>query len=228
MNTAELKRRMQGAVAALKGELSGLRTGRASSSLLEPIHVDAYGASMPLNQVGSISVPEPRMLSVQVWDKALVSAVDRAIREANLGLNPMTEGATIRLPIPPLNAERRAELAKAAHKYAEHARVAVRNVRRDGNELLKKIEKDGDMSEDDGRKNTAKVQELTDRLIKELDQVLVAKEAEIKQVCLPMFLSPQVSLSTSRRNKSSPPWPRRWLRTHTTSCRRDSIGKEFV
>ena len=132
MNTAELKRRMQGAVSVLKGELAGLRTGRASSSLLEPIHVDAYGSSMPINQVASISVPEPRMLSVQVWDKALVSAVDRAIREANLGLNPIMEGTLLRIPIPELNAERRQEMVKIAHKYAEQARIAVRHVRRDG------------------------------------------------------------------------------------------------
>ena len=138
MNTAELKRRMQGAVAALKGELSGLRTGRASSSLLEPIHVDAYGASMPLNQVGSISVPEARMLSVQVWDKALVSAVDRAIREANLGLNPIMDGTTLRIPLPELNEQRRKELVKIAHTYTENAKVAVRHVRRDAMDLLKK------------------------------------------------------------------------------------------
>ncbi len=178
----ELERRMRGAMDALKKDFSGLRTGRASVHLLDPVQVNVYGARMPLNQCATVSTPDARTISVSVWDRSQVQAVEKAIREANLGLNPMTEGATIRLPIPPLNAERRAELAKAAHKYAEHARVAVRNVRRDGNELLKKIEKDGDMSEDDGRKNTAKVQELTDRLIKELDQVLVAKEAEIKQV----------------------------------------------
>ena len=155
---------------------------RASVNLLDPIHVSAYGASMPINQLATVSVPEPRMLSVQVWYRTTVQAVDRAIREANLGLNPVTDGALIRLPIPALNAERRQELVKVAHKYAESARVAVRNVRRDGMELLKKLEKDGQMSEDDHRKNSAKVQELTDKLIKDVDQTLVTKEAEIKQV----------------------------------------------
>ncbi|HEX9570076.1 MAG TPA: ribosome recycling factor, partial [Rhodospirillales bacterium] len=141
MDSDEIKRRMHGAVAALRTELGGLRTGRASTSLLEPIHVDAYGSSMALNQVGSVSVPEPRMLSVQVWDKALVSAVDRAIREANLGLNPIVDGTLLRIPIPALTAERRQELVKIAHKYAEQARVAVRHVRRDGLDTIKKTEK---------------------------------------------------------------------------------------
>jgi ribosome recycling factor len=181
MNTAELKRRMQGAVSALKGELSGLRTGRASSSLLEPIHVDAYGASMPLNQVGSISVPEPRMLSVQVWDKALVSAVDRAIREANLGLNPIMDGTLLRIPIPDLTADRRQELVKIAHKYAEQARVAVRHVRRDGHDELKK-DKSGGMSEDDLRRLTDQIQKMTDETISEIDAILATKEGEITQV----------------------------------------------
>jgi len=181
MNTAELKRRMQGAVSALKTELSGLRTGRASTSLLEPIHVDAYGSSMPLNQVGSVSVPEPRMLSVQVWDKALVSAVDRAIREANLGLNPITDGTLLRIPIPDLTADRRQELAKIAHKYAEQARIAVRQVRRDGHDTLKKESKSG-MSEDDQRKLTDLIQKMTDETIAEIDGMLMTKEAEIKQV----------------------------------------------
>jgi ribosome recycling factor len=137
---------------------------------------------MPLNQVATVSVPDARTISVQVWDKSQVQAVDRAIRESNLGLNPIAEGTLLRLPIPALNAERRSELAKVAHKYAEHARVGVRNVRRDGMELLKKLDKDGDMSEDEHRKNSTKVQELTDKLVKEIDQMLVAKEAEIKQV----------------------------------------------
>jgi ribosome recycling factor len=181
MNTAELKRRMQGAVSALRGELSGLRTGRASSSLLEPIHVDAYGASMPLNQVGSISVPEPRMLSVQVWDKALVSAVDRAIREANLGLNPIMDGTLLRIPIPDLTADRRQELVKIAHKYAEQARVAVRHVRRDGHDELKK-DKSGGMSEDDLRRLTDQIQKMTDETISEIDAILATKEGEITQV----------------------------------------------
>jgi len=181
MDTAELKRRMQGAVAALRGELGGLRTGRASASLLEPIRVEAYGSSMPLNQVGSVSVPEPRMLSVQVWDRALVSAVDRAIREANLGLNPMTDGTLLRIPIPDLTADRRQELVKIAHKYAEAARIAVRHVRRDGHDVLKK-EKAGGMSEDDQRKLTDQIQKLTDDTIAEIDGILAAKESEITQV----------------------------------------------
>ena len=182
MNTAELKRRMQGAVSALKTELSGLRTGRASTSLLETIHVDAYGSSMPLNQVGSVSVPEPRMLSVQVWDKALVSAVDRAIREANLGLNPIMEGQLLRIPIPELNAERRQELVKIAHKYAEQARIAVRHVRRDGLDLLKKEEKAGGVSEDDQKHLADQIQKMTDSTIAEIDSMLGSKEAEITQV----------------------------------------------
>jgi ribosome recycling factor len=180
MNTAELKRRMQGAVSAFKTELTGLRTGRASTSLLEPIHVAAYGSSMPLNQVGSVSVPEPRMLSVQVWDKALVSAVDRAIREANLGLNPIVDGTLLRIPIPDLTADRRQELVKIAHKYAEQARVAVRHVRRDGHDLLKK-EKTG-ASEDQQRQLTDQIQKMTDETISEIDALLAAKEGEITQV----------------------------------------------
>jgi len=178
----ELERRMRGAIDALKKEFGGLRTGRASVHLLDPVVVNVYGARMPLNQVATVSTPDARMIVVQVWDKGQVGAVERAIREANLGLNPITEGATLRLPIPALNAERRQELVKIAHKYTEHARVAVRNVRREGMELLKKLDKDGHMSEDDHHKNSAKVQELTDRLIKEIDQTLASKEAEIKQV----------------------------------------------
>ena len=181
MNTAELKRRMQGAVAALKTELSGLRTGRASVSLLEPIHVDAYGSSMPLNQVASVSVPEPRMLSVQVWDKALVSSVDRAIREANLGVNPIMDGTLLRIPIPDLTADRRQELVKIAQKYWEAARVAVRHVRRDGHDLLKKESKAG-MSEDQERQLTDQIQKMTDETISEIDTTLATKEAEITHV----------------------------------------------
>ncbi|MEJ0096953.1 MAG: ribosome recycling factor [Bauldia sp.] len=181
MDTAELKRRMQGAVAALRTELQGLRTGRASTSLLEPIRVEAYGSSMPLNQVGSVSVPEPRMLSVQVWDRALVSAVDRAIREANLGLNPISDGTLLRIPIPDLTADRRQELVKIAHKYAEAARVAVRHVRRDGHDSLKK-EKSGGMSEDQQRQLTDQIQKMTDDTIAEIDAILATKEAEITQV----------------------------------------------
>ena len=178
----DLDRRMRGVLDTLKREFAGLRTGRASASLLDPVVVTVYGAKMPLNQVATVSVPDASTISVQVWDKSQVQAVDRAIRESNLGLNPIAEGTLLRLPIPALNAERRSELAKVAHKYAEHARVGVRNVRRDGMELLKKLDKDGDMSEDEHRKNSTKVQELTDKLVKEIDQMLVAKEAEIKQV----------------------------------------------
>lgn len=179
---AALDKRMNGALDALKKEFGGLRTGRASASLLEPVHVDAYGSSMPLTQVGTISVPEPRMITVQVWDRGLVSAVEKAIREAGLGLNPATDGQLVRVPIPALNEERRTELKKVAHKYAEQARVAVRNVRRDGMELLKKLEKEGTLSQDDHRKASDKVQELTDRYIKKVDESLVHKETEIMQV----------------------------------------------
>jgi ribosome recycling factor len=178
----ELEKRMRGSLDSLKRELSGLRTGRASAHLLDPVIVNVYGQKMPINQVATVSVPEPRMITVQVWDKAVVSAVDKAIREANLGINPIADGTIIRLPIPPLTTERRQELGKIAHKYAEHARVAVRSVRRDGMELLKKLEKDGKMSQDEHHKNSSKVQELTDRLIKEIDQVLTHKEAEINKV----------------------------------------------
>jgi ribosome recycling factor len=178
MDSEEIKRRMHGAVAALRTELAGLRTGRASVSLLEPIHVDAYGASMALNQVASVSVPEPRMLSVQVWDKALVSAVDRAIREANLGLNPISDGTLLRIPIPSLTADRRQELVKIAHKYAEQARVAVRHVRRDGLDTIKKTEKGEDLQ----RQLTDQIQKMTDETIAEIDSVLATKEAEITQV----------------------------------------------
>ena len=178
----DLERRMRGALDSLKKELSGLRTGRASANLLEPVHVMVYGSRMPISQVATISVPDARTLSVTVWDKSQVQAVEKGIREANLGLNPVIDGTLIRLPIPALNTDRRNELAKLAHKYAEHAKVGVRNVRRDGMELLKKLEKDGKMTEDDQRKNSTKVQELTDKLIKEIDETLVAKEAEIHKV----------------------------------------------
>jgi ribosome recycling factor len=178
----ELERRMRGAIDTLKKEFGGLRTGRASIHLLDPVVVNVYGARMPINQVATVSTPDARTISVQVWDRGQVTAVEKAIREANLGLNPVIDGALIRLPIPALNAERRQELIKLAHKYTEHARVAVRNVRREGMDFLKKLDKDGQMSEDDHHKNSAKVQELTDRLIKEIDQTLIGKEAEIKQV----------------------------------------------
>lgn len=178
----ELEMRMRASLEALKREFSGLRTGRASTHLLDPVQVSVYGSKMPLNQVGTISVPEPRTISVQVWDKSVVPAVDKAIREANLGLNPVVDGTLIRLPIPPLTAERRTELAKIAHKYAEQSRVAVRNVRREGMDLLKKLEKDSHMSQDDHHKAAAKVQELTDKIIKEIDETLATKESEIHKV----------------------------------------------
>ncbi|HEY7083577.1 MAG TPA: ribosome recycling factor [Hyphomicrobiaceae bacterium] len=181
-NKDEMNRRMDGAVATLKSELAGLRTGRASAALLDPVKVEAYGNMVPINQVGSIATPEARMITVQVWDKGLAKAVDKAIRDAGLGLNPQMDGQLLRIPLPELNQERRKELFKLASKYAEAARVAVRNVRRDGMELLKKLDKDGQMSQDEHHKSSARVQELTDRLIKEVDQVLTSKEAEIKQV----------------------------------------------
>jgi len=178
----DIESRMRASVDALKRELSGLRTGRASSHLLDPVQVMVYGSRMPLNQVATVTVPEPRMISVQVWDRSNVAAVDKAIREANLGLNPINDGQILRLPIPALTADRRAELVKLAHKYAEQSRVAVRNVRREGMDLLKKLEKDGKMSQDDHHKNSAKVQELTDKIIKEIDQTLQTKETEIQKV----------------------------------------------
>lgn len=178
----DLERRMRAAIDALKRELSGLRTGRASANLLDPVMVNVYGQKLPLNQVGSVSVPEPRMITVQVWDKAAVPAVDKAIREANLGLNPIIDGTLLRLPVPALTQERRQELVKLAHKYAEQSRVAIRNVRREGMELLKKLEKDSKMSQDEHRANSAKVQDLTDKLIKEVDQILASKEAEINKI----------------------------------------------
>jgi ribosome recycling factor len=179
---SEIEKRMRASIDALKREFSGLRTGRASANLLDPVHVMVYGSRMPLNQIATVSVPEPRMISVQVWDRTNVQAVDKAIREANLGLNPIMDGQILRLPIPSLTADRRQELVKLAHKYAEQARIAIRNVRRDGMDLLKKLEKDGKMSQDDHRGNSEKVQELTDRLIKEVDATLVTKEAEIQKV----------------------------------------------
>ena len=180
--TEDLSRRMDGALETLKKEFSGLRTGRASTSLLEPVQVDAYGSLMPLNQLASVSAPEARLLSVQVWDKGMVKAVEKAIREANLGLNPQTEGAVIRVPLPQLTQERRAELAKAASKYAEQCRVAIRNVRRDGMDALKKQEKDGKITEDEQKKLSEKVQELTDQHIKKVDEALATKEKDILQV----------------------------------------------
>jgi ribosome recycling factor len=178
---ADLQRRMHGAVEALKHDLGGLRTGRASISLLEPVHVEVYGANMPLNQVATISAPEPRMLSVQVWDRSNVGVVEKAIRSAGLGLNPISEGQTLRLPIPDLTEERRKELAKLAGQYAEKAKVAVRNVRRDGMDALKQDEKKKEISEDEHKRLDAEVQKLTDETIKEIDAAAAAKEKEILQ-----------------------------------------------
>jgi ribosome recycling factor len=178
----DLKRRMQGAITTLKHELGGLRTGRASASLLDPVQVEAYGTHMPLNQVASISVPEPRLISVQVWDKSMVIPVQKAIQAANLGLNPATEGQVLRLRVPELNEERRRDLVKVAHKYAEGAKVAVRHVRRDGLEVLKKLEKDHKISEDDGKRSSDQVQKATDEAISEVDRLLAGKEKEILTV----------------------------------------------
>ena len=178
----DVKRRMHGAVQSLKHELGGLRTGRAASSMLEPVQVDAYGTHMPLNQLATISVPEPRMISVQVWDKTMVKPVEKAIVDSNLGLSPATEGQVLRLRIPELNEERRKELVKVAHKYAEAAKVAARHVRRDGLDVLKKLEKNHEISEDDQERLAADVQKATDGVIGEIDQLLAAKEKEILTV----------------------------------------------
>ncbi len=179
---SDITRRMDGAQEALRREFAGLRTGRASAALLEPVTVDAYGAAMPLSQVSSISVPEPRMVTVQVWDRSLVGAVEKAIRSAGLGLNPAVDGQLIRVPIPALSEERRVELTRVAAKYAEQARVAVRNVRRDGMEMLKKMEKDNDISKDEHHLWSEEIQTLTDDHIKEIDAALVQKDEEILQV----------------------------------------------
>ena len=169
---ADIKRRMQGAIQSFKHDLGGLRTGRASASLLDPIQVDAYGAMMPLTQVATVSVPEPRLLSVQVWDRSMVSAVEKAIRDSDLGLNPSTEGQTMRIRIPELNEQRRKEMVKVAHKYAEEARIAVRHVRRDGLDILKKLEKDGHISKDDIVRHSEQVQKATDQSVSEIDAAL--------------------------------------------------------
>jgi ribosome recycling factor len=176
---SDLERRMQGAVESLKHDLNGLRTGRANTSLLDPIQVEVYGANMPLNQVATVSAPEPRLLSVQVWDRSNVTPVEKAIRSAGLGLNPITDGQNIRLPIPDMTEERRKELAKLANSYAEKAKIAVRNVRRDGNDALKTDEKKKEISEDDRKRSEAEVQKMTDAVIAELDAALAAKEKEI-------------------------------------------------
>jgi ribosome recycling factor len=181
-NKDEMNRRMNGAVTTLKSEFGGLRTGRASPALLDPVSVEAYGNMVPITQVGTVSAPEARMLTVQVWDKGLARAVDKAIRDAGLGLNPQMDGQLLRIPLPELNEERRKELSKLASKYAEAARVAVRNVRRDGMELLKKLEKDHKIGQDDHRTKGDELQKLTDSHVKDIDNALHTKEQEIMQV----------------------------------------------
>lgn len=181
LDTDDLKRRMDGAMANLRTEFASLRTGRASASMLEPVMVDAYGSMTPINQVGTVNVPEPRMVTINVWDKGLVGKVEKAIRESGLGINPQLNGTIIMLPIPELNEERRRELGKVAGQYAEHARVSIRNVRRDGMDQIKKAKADG-MSEDDQKFWEAEVQELTDKMIKVVDEALEHKQAEIMQV----------------------------------------------
>lgn len=181
-NITELRRRMDGALQVLKDEFSGLRTGRASVNMLEPVQVDAYGSRMPINQVGNVGVPEPRLLTVQVWDAGLTKAVEKAIRESGLGLNPQAEGTLIRVPVPELNQERRQELTKVAGKYAEQCRVSVRNVRRDGMDTLKRLEKDSEISEDDHKRKADEVQKLTDEFIKKIDGMLVEKEKDIMTI----------------------------------------------
>ena len=178
----DLERRMQGAINVFKTELQGLRTGRASVGLLEPVTVDAYGSPMPLKQVGTINAPEPRLLTVQVWDKSLVKAVESGILSANLGLNPVSEGQLIRVPIPELTEERRKELAKVAHQYAEQARISVRNVRRDGMDILKRDERSGEISKDSKHDSSSEIQNLTDTFISKITDLLESKEQEILQV----------------------------------------------
>jgi ribosome recycling factor len=181
-NLAEFERKMDSAIEVLRKELGGLRTGRASASLVEPLQVEVYGSMMPLTQVGTVGVPESRLITITVWDKGAVKAVEKAVRESNLGLNPQVDGNTVRVPIPELNQERRIELTKVASKYAEGTRVAVRNVRRDAMDALKKAEKDNDISEDRHKTMSEEVQKLTDTHIKKIDDLLIAKEKEIKQV----------------------------------------------
>jgi ribosome recycling factor len=178
----DTQRRMDGAIEVLRKEFAGLRTGRASASLLEPIQVEAYGSRVPINQVGNVNVPEPRMITVQVWDKSLVKAVETAIRDSGLGLNPGSDGQLVRVPIPDLSEERRAEITKIAGKYAEQARVSVRNVRRDAMDRLKRMERDHEISQDQHREWSDSVQKLTNEHIKKIDAMLATKEHEIKQV----------------------------------------------
>lgn len=178
----DIQRRMQGALEVLKKEFSGLRTGRASVNLLDPVVVEAYGAKMPITQVGNINTPEARMITVQVWDQSLVKVVEKAIRDAGLGLNPMAEGQLIRIPLPELTQERRQELIKVAAKYAEQARISIRNVRRDGMDVLKALEKDSSLSEDEGRHFSDEIQKITDDFVKKVDELLVQKEKDISHV----------------------------------------------
>ncbi|KQS79227.1 ribosome-recycling factor [Rhizobium sp. Leaf384] len=178
----DLKRRMDGAITAFKNDIASLRTGRASANVLDPVMVEAYGSRVPLNQVANITVPEPRMLGVSIWDRSMVNAVDRAIRESNLGLNPIMDGQTLRIPLPELNEERRRSLVKVAHDYAEKSKVAIRHVRRDGMDNLKKVEKDGTIGQDISRIQSEKVQKMTDEMISDVDRLLADKEKEIMQV----------------------------------------------
>ncbi len=178
----DIKRRMDGALEALRKEFAGLRTGRASTALLDSITVEAYGSQMPLNQVASVSVPEARMLAVQVWDNSVIKSVEKSIRESDLGLNPQTEGNLVRVPIPELSEERRIEMTKIAGRYAEQARVAVRNVRRDGMDTLKRMEKESEISQDEHRVRSGDIQEITDSHIKSIDEMATQKEQEILQV----------------------------------------------
>jgi ribosome recycling factor len=179
---SQYKGRMDKAVSALKDEFASLRTGRASANLLDQVHVDAYGSSVPINQVAAVNVPEPRMISVSVWDRGMTVSVEKAIRNSGLGLNPLVDGQTLRIPIPPLTEERRKELAKVAGKYAEQQRVAIRNIRRDANDDLKKAEKDGAISQDEHKRMETEVQKLTDEAIKRVDEALKTKEQEIMHV----------------------------------------------
>ena len=182
LNLEDLKRRMEGAISAFSHDLAGLRTGRASVNMIDQITVDAYGSKMPIEQVGTISVPEPRTISIQVWDKGLVVSVEKSIQEAGLGLNPQTDGQLVRIPVPELNEERRQELIKIAGKYAEQSRVSIRNIRRDGMDSIKSMEKNSEIGKDESVSLSSNVQDLTDEYIKKIDETLLNKEQEIKQV----------------------------------------------
>ena len=182
IDLSDIERRMDGALEALNREFGGLRTGRASPALLDPLTVDAYGSQMPLNQVGTVNAPEARLLTVQVWDQQLVKAVEKSVVESNLGLNPQTEGNLIRIPIPDLSEERRVELKKIAGKYAEQGKIAIRNVRRDGMDTLKQMERDGEISQDEQKSQSEEIQKLTDAQISKIDAMLESKESEIMQV----------------------------------------------